>query len=78
MLFEAAAGCFLVLDPAFVIVAVGDAYLGDTNQTRRCATPFGVFPDNPDDPAASGMSLINAGTDRILNTIGAVKLHNMV
>ena len=35
-LFEAAPGCFLVLDPAWRIVAVSDAYL-DATMTERDA-----------------------------------------
>src|SRR5919108_5421219 len=52
-LFEAAPGCFLVLDPELVIVAVSDAYLGAT-MTRRDDIlgrgPFEGFPRNPPDP----------------------------
>ena len=59
-LFEAAPGCFLVLAPdrpRFTILAVTDAYLRATMTVREAILGrglFEVFPDNPDDPAASG------------------------
>ena len=56
-LFESAPGCFLVLDPAWWIVAVSDAYLRAT-MTRRDDIVgrylFDVFPDNPGDSDADG------------------------
>ena len=67
-LFEAAPGCFLVLDPELVIVAVSDAYLGAT-MTRRDDILgrglFEVFPDNPDDPDATGVGNLRASLDRV-------------
>ena len=70
MLFEGAPGCFLVLDPAFVIVAVSDAYLQATLTKRDDVLGqglFEVFPDNPDDPAASGVSNLTASLMRVLD-----------
>lgn len=58
-LFEAAPGLFLVLQPDFTIVAVSDSYLQATMTQRQtiCGRGiFEVFPDNPDDPAATGVS----------------------
>ncbi len=58
--FEADPRPCLVLRPGpdFTIVAMTDAYLRATITTRdgllgRCF--FDVFPDNPDDPDATGM-----------------------
>jgi signal transduction histidine kinase/CheY-like chemotaxis protein len=66
--FEHVPARLLVLDPDLVIVAVTDAYLAIT-MTRRediVGRPlFEVFPDNPDDPAATGESNLRASLDRV-------------
>jgi signal transduction histidine kinase len=68
-LFEAAPGCFLVLDPELRIVAVSDAYLSAT-MTERAAILgrdlFEVFPDNPADPSASGVANLSASLTRVV------------
>jgi anti-anti-sigma regulatory factor len=68
-LFEAAPGCYLVLSPELTILTATDAYLAAT-MTRRediVGRPlFEVFPDNPDDPGADGMSNLRASLDRVL------------
>jgi len=68
LLFESAPGLFLVLTPDLRIVAVSDAYLAAT-KTRRSDILgrgiFDVFPDNPDDPAASGVRNLRASLDRV-------------
>ncbi len=67
-LFESLPGLYLVLTPDLRIVAVSDAYLAAT-MTRREAIVgrglFEVFPDNPDDPNASGTSNLRASLDRV-------------
>jgi signal transduction histidine kinase/ActR/RegA family two-component response regulator len=67
-LFQAAPNPYLVLTPELEIVAVSDAYLRAT-MTRREAILgrhlFEVFPDNPDDPAASGVSNLRASLERV-------------
>ena len=67
-LFEAAPGLYLVLDPELRIVAVSDAYLAAT-MTRREEIMgrgmFEVFPDNPEDPEATGVSNLSASLDRV-------------
>ena len=58
-LFESAPGLFLVLKPDLTIVAVSDAYLAATMTRREDILGrglFDVFPDNPDDPAATGVA----------------------
>jgi signal transduction histidine kinase/ActR/RegA family two-component response regulator len=68
-LFQAAPGSFLVLDPDLVIVAVTDAYLRDTMTSRADLLGKGIFeafPDNPDDPAATGVSNLRASLNRVL------------
>ncbi len=60
-LFESAPGLYLVLTPALKIVAVSDAYLKATMTKREKVLGrglFEVFPDNPDDPTATGVRTI--------------------
>jgi signal transduction histidine kinase/ActR/RegA family two-component response regulator len=70
-LFEAAPGLYLVLTPDLFIVAVSNAYLNATLTTREeilGRNIFDVFPDNPDDPTASGVSNLRASLTRVLQT----------
>ena len=70
-LFEAAPGSFLVLDPELRIVAVSDAYLAATMIRRDDVLGrgiFEVFPDNPDDPSATGVGNLRASLERALAT----------
>jgi signal transduction histidine kinase/CheY-like chemotaxis protein len=73
-LFEAAPGLYLVLDPELRIVAVSDVYLAAT-MTRREEIMgrgiFDVFPDNPEDPEATGVSNLSASLDRVRRQKGA-------
>ena len=71
-LFESGAGCCLVLSPNFTILAVTDAYLQATMTKRTDIVGrllFEVFPDNPDDPQASGTVNLRASLERVL-TLG--------
>jgi PAS domain S-box-containing protein len=71
-LFELAPGLFLVLTPDLTIVAVSDAYLAATMTTRHeilARGIFEVFPDNPDDPTATGVSNLRASLDRVRSTL---------
>ena len=57
-LFESAPGLYLVLMPDLTIVAVSEAYLNATMTERDAILGrgiFDVFPDNPDDRAATGV-----------------------
>ncbi|MBI4953434.1 MAG: response regulator [Myxococcales bacterium] len=68
-LFEAAPGAYLVLSPELRIVAVTDAYLRATMTDRERLLGrglFEIFPDNPDDPAATGVSNLRASLARVL------------
>jgi PAS domain S-box-containing protein len=70
-LFEAAPGSFLVLDPDLRIVAVSDAYLAATMIRRDDVLGrgiFDVFPDNPDDPNATGVGNLRASLERVRRT----------
>ncbi|MDR3712427.1 MAG: ATP-binding protein [Puia sp.] len=70
-LFESLSGLYLVLSPSLHIIAVTDAYLAAT-LTRRSEimgrSIFDVFPDNPEDPAASGVRNLHASLQRVVYT----------
>lgn len=67
-LFESAPGLYLVLTPDLDIVAVSDSYLRATMTQREdilgCPL-FDVFPDNPDDPSATGVKHLSASLSRV-------------
>lgn len=70
-LFESAPNLYLVLSPRLEIVAVSDAYLQATltQRDKIVGRPiFDVFPDNPDDPAASGVSNLRDSLGRAIKT----------
>src|SRR6185437_8496810 len=52
------------------MVAATNARLHATRTTRDCLGRglFEVFPDNPNDPSASGMSNLRASLERVLKT----------
>jgi signal transduction histidine kinase/ActR/RegA family two-component response regulator len=67
-LFEAAPGLYLVLDPDLRIVAVSDAYLNATMTRREEIMGRGIFdafPDNPEDPEATGVRNLSASLERV-------------
>ena len=60
-----------MLDPGFVIVAVTDSYLQATLSVREQIIGrvlFEAFPDNPDDPAATGTRNLRASLETVLRT----------
>ena len=69
-LFQASPTPFLVLQPPqLTIVAVNDAYLRATMTNRDAILGrglFEVFPDNPDDPNASGVRNLRASLERVV------------
>jgi PAS domain S-box-containing protein len=68
-LFENAPGLYLVLLPNLEIVAVSDEYLLATMTQRDEITGkylFDVFPDNPDDPHADGVSNLRASLNYVI------------
>ncbi len=70
-LFRVCPGCYLVITPDLTIVAVTDAYLRAT-MTRRDdivgRALFDVFPDNPDDPGATGTANLRASLARVVES----------
>src|ERR1043166_2810087 len=68
-LFESVPGLYLVLTPDLKIAAVSDAYLRATMTKREEILGrglFEVFPDNPDDPNATGVRNLRASLERVL------------
>ena len=68
-LFQSAPDLYLVLTPDLDIVAVSDAYRRATMTKRENILGrgfFEVFPDNPDDPAATGVRNLRASLERVL------------
>ncbi len=71
VLFESAPGNYLILRPNLTIAAVSDAYTVATMTKRDQILEkyiFDVFPDNPDDPFATGVSNISASFNFVLST----------
>lgn len=73
LLFEQSPDVLLVLladPPRYTMVAANDARLLATHTTRESLGSglFEVFPDNPDDPAASGMNNLRVSLDRVVRT----------
>lgn len=68
-IFESAPDHYLVLDPDLRIVAVSNAYLRATMTERGGIVGrllFDVFPDNPDDPNATGTHNLNLSLQHVL------------
>src|SRR5215475_13528764 len=70
-LFESVPGLYLVLLPnkEYTITAASDAYLRATKTQRGRIIGHGlfeVFPDNPDDPSATGTRNLRASLERVL------------
>ena len=72
LLFESAPGLFLVLAPDDRIVAVSEAYLLATMTLRKDILGrglFEVFPDNPDDPEATGVRNLSESLERVKQSL---------
>lgn len=70
-LFSAAPTPYLVLDAAFTIVEANEARLRVTNSSRADTIGkhlFDAFPDNPQDPDASGVKNLKASLATVLRT----------
>jgi len=77
LLFEGSPDILLVLlpdAPRYTMVAATEARLLATHTTREATMGrglFEVFPDNPDDPDATGMNNLRISLDRVLATRAA-------
>ncbi|WP_437986936.1 ATP-binding protein [Sorangium sp. So ce117] len=70
-IFEGLPACYFVLNPDFTIVAVSDAFLRAASTRREDLLGrhiFDAFPDNPDDPHATGTRNLRASIERVLET----------
>jgi len=70
-LFESLPGLFLILTPDLKIVSASDAYLKATMTKREDLVGlniFEAFPDNPNDPHATGVSNLRSSLERVLQT----------
>jgi len=68
-LFNSAPDLYIVVSPEFIIVAVNDAYLRATLTSREGIVGrhmFDVFPDDPNDPDANGVSNLRASLQRVV------------
>ena len=77
LIFESAPGAYLILTPQLSIAAVTNAYLQATMTKREDIlnrSLFEVFPDNPDEPSATGTSNLRASLQRVLQTKSADKM----
>jgi len=76
-LFEASPDVLLVLlpdSPRFTMVGATEARLRATHTSREDTMGrglFEIFPDNPDDPGATGMTELRASLERVLATRAA-------
>lgn len=71
VLFESVPGLYLVLSVDFRILGASNAYLRATMTARDAIVGralFDVFPDNPDDAGATGVSNLRASLERVLVT----------
>lgn len=74
LLFNASPEVLLVLlpdTPRFTMVAATDSRLAATHTTREATIGrglFEIFPDNPDDPDATGTSNLRASLERVIAT----------
>jgi len=70
-IFEQIPGLYLILSTDFIILAQNDAHLRATNTTRSQTIGrllFEVFPDNPNDSAADGLSHLRRSLPAVLKT----------
>jgi two-component system cell cycle sensor histidine kinase/response regulator CckA len=68
-LFESVPGLYLVLQPDLTIVAASEAYIRATMMKRDELLGrhvFDAFPDNPDDPNATGVANLSASLHRVI------------
>jgi signal transduction histidine kinase/DNA-binding response OmpR family regulator len=70
-LFESLPGLFMIMTPDLKIVSASDAFLEATMTRREDILGlhiFEIFPDNPDDPTATGVANWGASLDQVRQT----------
>ncbi|HAT1596992.1 TPA: response regulator [Legionella pneumophila] len=73
-IFDSLPDLYLILDRDFNIIGVSDAYLQATMVGRKQILGkniFDVFPDNPNDPKATGVKNLHASLQRVLKNKSA-------
>ncbi|WP_052117671.1 ATP-binding protein [Legionella norrlandica] len=73
-IFDSLPNLYLLLDTDFNIIGVSDTYLQATMVSRKQIIGkniFDVFPDNPNDPAATGVKNLHASLKRVLKNKSA-------
>ncbi|KTD53666.1 sensor histidine kinase [Legionella santicrucis] len=69
VIFESIPGLYLILDKNFTIIAASNNYLRSTMVTREQIIGkniFKAFPDNPEDPYATGVNNLRASLNKVL------------
>ncbi|MGW7440828.1 PP2C family protein-serine/threonine phosphatase [Streptomyces sp. NPDC054849] len=69
--YQALPGAIALLSPGLVFLEVNNAYLSVSGRTREQIVGrylFDVFPDNPNDPAATGTRNLRTSLERVLAT----------
>lgn len=69
--FRACPGFYLLLSPDLIIAEASDSYLANTMVERDEVIGrhiFDVFPDNPDDPSASGVAHLRPSLEHVLRS----------
>lgn len=72
ILFEKIPGLYMLLTPDLHIITVSDAYARATKTVRQEIAGrhlFEVFPDDPNDPNATGVANLNASLQRVKQTL---------
>lgn len=70
-IFEALPKAYLILTPDFIMVAANDAYCKLTRMNREQLVGkyvFDVFPDDPDNPSATGVADLTKSFNKVLKT----------
>lgn len=76
-IFESSPGLYLILLPDFTIIAVSDKYLKATMTNRKQIIGkglFEVFPDNPNDPEATGVANLTHSLNEVLKNMTPHKM----
>src|ERR1700759_4680568 len=76
-IFEQLPGLYLIMSTDFIVLAQNDAHLRATNTSRSKTigrSLFEVFPDNPNDSAADGLSHLRRSLLTVIKTRQANEL----
>lgn len=71
LILKSAPDLYLILDPSLTILEASDAYLEATKVSREAIIGrklFEIYPDNPNDPNATGTTNLNRSIQNVLRT----------